>query len=48
MEDAKPILQIHHGLAKLRGSGGGQIAKGSAQPLTPDLLTEAEAKQAHS
>ena len=33
IQDAQPILQIHHSLAKLRGSGGGgQITEGSANP----------------
>jgi hypothetical protein len=45
IKDAQPILQIRHGLAKFRGSGGGEIAKGSAQPMAPDLLAEAEVKR---
>ena len=45
IEDAKPILQIRHGLAEFSGSGGGQIAKGSTQPMAPDLLAEAEVKR---
>ncbi len=48
IEDAKPILQIRHGLAKLRGSRVGQITEGTAQPMAPDLLAEAEVQQAHS